>query len=222
MIRANCSTDTTCSPSDGAPKSLPSGYNLILLPPRLLAAALYGAADVVKKTFDGSYSDACSVCHGHHPKGQSCCDLPETCCPDPCVCRIRWSGCPGDSFRFQIQVTNTSKTEREFTLVSVPFPFTEEVVKVTPDKKTLATDESFQAVLSFTIPDSFAGSNYFTKVKVIGAYEQYIQVCLAVRPLQACSCHIVQGDIPKRVKAHHWFHHFQCEQECTELSKKAS
>lgn len=222
MILAHCPTDTTCSPSDGVPKHLPSGLSLILLPPRLLAATLYSAADVVRKTFDGSFSDTCPMCHGHHLKGQPCCGIPETCCPDPCVCRIHWTGCPGDSFQYQIQVTNTSKAKREFTLVSVPFPCTEDAVKVTPDKKTLAPDESLKAVASFTIPDTFAGSNYFTKIKVTGAYEQYIQICLAVRPRQACSCHIEQGDIPKRVKAHHWFNHFQCEQDCTELAKKAS
>lgn len=212
---------TCCEPKSTAGDIyLPTGASLILLPPRLLVATIHSAVDVLKKTFDGTYDDTCQACGGHHAHGGVCCAIPEIHCPSPCVCTIHWVGCPGDSFKHAIQVTNTSKTEREFNLVSMPFPHTDETVKVTPDKKTLKTDENLQAEASFTIPETFAGSKYRTVIKVQGAYEQLIQVCLTVHPRQACSCHIEQGDIPKRVKAHHWYHHFQCVEDCFEPVKK--
>ncbi|WP_166263954.1 hypothetical protein [Marinobacter caseinilyticus] len=223
MTHAPCTTpDLTCDPSSGDRlKILPSGLNLVLLPPRLLAASLQGAADVVRKTFDGSYGDLCPACHCRHDKHQPCCGIPETRCPSACVGRIHWTGCPGDSFQYQVQVTNTADVEREFTLTAMPFPCTKETVKVFPDKKTLAPGESLTAVISFTVPETFAGSTYSARITVAGAYDQFIQVWLVVRPKQACCCHIEQGEIPKRIKAHHWFNHFQCEEDCFKPSKQA-
>lgn len=211
MNHTPCSTSDPCCnhPYPASPMYLPSASGLLLLAPRLLSATVYSAVDVVKRTFDGTLEDDCL--------SKPCCDIPETLCPSPYVCRVHWTGCPGDSFKYQIQVTNTSKVDREFTLTSVPFPCTEEAVKVTPDKKTLGPDESVMAVVSFTIPDTFTtfgGSTYRTRITVAGKYEQYIEVCLTVRPQQACSCHIEQGEIPKRIKAKHWYHHFQCEEDC--------
>lgn len=219
MHHAPCPPARPCcgASENSEPAAAPSVLSLILLPPRLIAASFWGAADVIRKTFDGGYADCCSDLHG-----DACCVIPETACPDACVCRIHWSGCPGDSFQYQIQVTNTSETKREFSLKSLPFPCTSEQVKVVPDKKLLGPDESLQATATFTIPETFAGSSYRTRIKVFGAYEQYIEVCLTVRPKQACCCYIEQGDIPKRVKAHHWFNHFQCEQDCFEPAKKVS
>lgn len=211
-----------CGPcADRPPVCLPSGLSLLLLPPRVLAAAVYSTVNVVQRTLDGAYDDGCPQCHGQHGKDEPCCGIPEGKCPDACVCRIYWQGCPGDSFKYRIQVTNTSKTKREFVLKAMPFPCTEAEVKVAPDKQTLAQDESFQAEASFTIPDDLVAGCYVGRIKVIGAYEQYIQVCLTVGSRHACCCHIEQGDIPKRVRAHHWYHHFQCEETCFEPAAKA-
>lgn len=215
MNQTPCTATDPCPehPYPATPVYLPSVSGLLLLAPRLLSATVYSAVDVVKRTFDGTLEDDCLA--------KPCCDIPETQCPSPYVCQIHWTGCPGDSFNYRIQVTNTSKVEREFTLTSVPFPCTEEAVKVTPDKKTLGPDESLKAVASFTIPDTFAGSSYRTRITVTGKYEQYILVCLTVRPQQACCCHIEQGDIPRRIKARHWYHHFQCEEDCFPPAGKA-
>lgn len=218
MHDALCDTSFAgCGPArDRPPVCLPSGISLLLLPPRLLAATAYSAVNVIKQTLDGAYDDGCPVCHGKHGKGEACCGIPEESCPDPCVCHICWEGCPGDSFRYRVQVTNIASTEREFTLTALPFACTEETVTVVPDKKTLAQDESFQAVVSLTIPDQLAGGRYLSRIKLVGAYEQIILVHLTVKPRHACCCHVEQGDIPKRIKAHHWYHHFQCLEDCFE------
>lgn len=214
------SSDVVCEPGDmEPPRRRPSGVSLLLLPPRALAAGLQGAAEVLRKTLDGHYADACPVCQGHHGPGE-CAQIPETPCPSPCVCRIDWVGCPGDSFQHRIQVTNTADTGREFSLRPEAFPCTGETVAVSPDSKTLEPGESLQAVASFTIPDSFGGSIYRTRIRVVGAYEQYILLCLRVRPHQACCCYIEQGRMPKRIRAHRWFHHFQCEEDCFEPAGK--
>lgn len=223
----NPSHDLWCDPCCDAsypetPVCLPSARGLLLFTPRLVSATLYSAAEVIRRTLDGTIdgtldSSLDSGLEENNCLGEPCCDIPETHCPPPCVCRIHWTGCPGDSFRYQIQVTNTAKVDQEFTLTPVPFPCTEEVVTVTPDNKNLGPDESLKAIASFTIPDtfaSFAGSRYRTRITVAGKYQQYIQVCLTVRPQQACSCHIEQGEIPKRIRARHWYHHFQCEEDC--------
>jgi hypothetical protein len=115
-----------------------------------------------------------------------------------------------------VQVTNTGKIKREFKLTALPFPCSDESVKITPDKKSLAPDESLKVVVSFTIPESFGGGHYVSRIKVAGAYEQFIVVSLHVKPHQSCCCAIEQGEIPKRIKAHHWYHHFQCEEPCFE------
>src|SRR5690606_1502992 len=120
----------------------------------------------------------------------------------------------GDTFHYQLQIANGSKKKREFTLKAKPFPCTQEAVQVTTDKKTLEPGESFQAEVSFTIPDDFSGGLYHGEIALTGAYEQCIRIHLGVRPRQACCCFIEQGEVPKRIKAPHWFHHFQCTEAC--------
>jgi hypothetical protein len=218
MNTANCHSQTlACDPPKVcAPKTLPSTRSLILLTPRVLTASLAGAAEVIQKTFEGGYPDTCAICRHHHDKQKSCCDIPETNCPSPYVCRILWEGCPGDTFKYQLQVTNTSDIEREFNLIPSPFLCTEEAVTVTPDNKKLLPDQSLNATISFTIPDTFGGGLYRARIKVAGAYAQFITINLTVADHQDCCCSIEQGEIPTRLKAHQWFDHFQCEEQCFE------
>jgi len=159
MSMENChAPEWTCDDSyDCPPKSLPSCLSLLLLPPRLLAASFFGASDVIKKTLDGAYADDCSQIKACCESKQDCCEIPETQCPSPIVCRINWIGCPGDTLKYQIQVTNISKQKRDFTLTPQAFPCTDDLIKVVPNKQSLAPDESLSAVSSFTIPDAFGG-----------------------------------------------------------------
>lgn len=219
MTNSNCchTPAVHCDTSyDRAPKTLPSCLSLMLLPPRLLAASLSGAAEVIQKTFDGVFLDTCPSCHHHHPDHQLCCDISETACPSPYVCHIHWTGCPGDKLHYQIQVTNTAKIKRLFTLIPVHFPCSKEVIKLTTDKQVLLPEQSLKSIASFTIPSTFGGGSYRTRIKVAGAYEQYILVNLTVHPNQDCCCDIEQGEIPTHIKAHRWYHHFQCEEPCFE------
>lgn len=205
-----------CAPASNAKPGayLPSPLSLLLLTPRLLFATLDTGAGVIRRTLDGSYDqyDAthCRVCHDYHPG--ACCAVPEMACPSPC--HIQWRGCVGDSLKYQLQITNRGKVERDFTLTPEAFPVTGETVSVSPDKKTLAPDESFTVVVSFTIPDTMAGGCFQARILLTGAYEEPILVSLEVKTRQCCQSHIEQGETPKKVRAHHWFHHFQCHQDC--------
>ncbi len=224
--RNGCDQDPCWPPECGTPTPCkappcPSAKDLLLLPYRLVATSLYGAADVVRKTLDGSYEDCCPICLKCHDKYQDCCEIPETLCPSQCVGRIVWTGCPEDSFKYPIQVTNRGDVEREFNLTTEPFPCTTDSVKVVPNKKTLAPDESLQAIASFSIPKNFGGSTYVTRIWIAGAYKQYIQVVLKVRPQHACCLVVEQGEIPKKIRAHQWYHHFQCEELCFAPADKA-
>lgn len=183
--------------------NLPSCGSLLLLPARLVAVTVQGTAEVVKQTFDGTLK-------GPEP----CCVIPEIDCPDPCVAKVHWAGCPGDSFTHKLQVTNTSKQKRDFTLTPDNFVCTEEAVTVAPASKSLDPNQSLQATITFKIPDSLAAGQYHAKVRIEGAYEQWVLVCLTVRASHCCCTHVEQGDKPIKVKAHHWYHHFQCEEVC--------
>lgn len=194
--------------------SVPSCLSLLLLPPRLLSASLSSMAEIFKETLNAQYNEVCPSCYGHHSKHKMCCSIPEKHCPSPYACRINWSGCPGDTLHYQIQLTNTAKIKRDFSLIPVEFPCTDDVIKVTPDKKSLLPEQSLKATASFTIPESFGGGIYRTRIKVVGTYAQYILVCLDVHAHENCCCEIEQGEIPKRIKAHYWYHHFQCEEPC--------
>lgn len=220
----NCqSPDTVCETQNHCPpKTSPSCLSLLLIPPRLVAASLSSALDVVRNTLNGDYSDSCPTCCSYHAKDQACCDIPETGCPNPYVCHIYWHGCPGDTLHYQIQLTNTGKIKREFNLTPVNFPCTEEIPIVEPSKKSLLPEQSLKAKISFTIPTSFGGGTYKTRIKVAGAYEQYILVCLNVQAQQDCCCAIEQGEIPTHIKSHQWFNHFQCEEPCFEAVNKES
>lgn len=181
--------------------------NLLLLGPRLLKAAASSTVAVLKDTFEDC--KACPVC-----------EIPETHCPHHCVCAIDWYGAVGDTLHHKIQITNTGKEKRNFELVPQVFSCTDKIVTLAPNKKLLAPGESFQAEISFTIPEGFAGSDYEAEILLKGAYEQCIKLYLEVKTHHEASCHIKQGEIPKVIKAHHWFNHFQCEKPCADALDK--
>ncbi len=209
MAYKDCSGPSDCHPDK---TQLPSCKSLLLLAPRLLSATVHAGASVVKKTLDGSFKDE-ECCHSGK---QDCCVIPESKCPDYCVGTLCWSGCTGDTLQHHLQVTNTGKEKRTFTLEADNFSCTDKSVSIAPASKDLKPGDSLQAVISFKIPDEFAGSIFTTHIKIKGKYEQCLILQLRVKPRQHCCTAVEQGEIPKRIKAHHWYHHFQCEEECFE------
>lgn len=220
MTATNCHSLVTKCPPTSQAKTSPSCLSLALLPGRMVAASLSSATEVLKKTLDGAYADYCSCCGGHHKKSDDCCEIPETDCPSQIVCQINWEGCAGDTLRHHISVTNTSTCKRDFSFSAKPFSCSNDSIKLTPPKKTLLPDEQVNILATFVIPENFSGSSFTARIVISGAYEQYILVRMNVRPKQDCCCEVKQGDIPTRIKAHNWYHHFQCEEQCFEPAKR--
>lgn len=147
----------------------------------------------------------------------ACCAVPEVDCPPRCVCEIAWEASPGEKLRCTVRVTNSSRTERAFQVKAVPLtgpggaavPFT-----VAPPTVTLPAGGSAVVEASVALPENLATGSYQGEILVVGAYEQWICVKLTVQGEQHCHCEVVQGDPPVRLRAHHWYDHFQCAEPC--------
>lgn len=158
--------------------------------------------------------------------GQGCdCGIPETDCPPYCACEIAWEGAPGDTLKATIQLTNTRQVAQTFTLAAGAFEgpngSTGSAVTVAPAVANLPPGQSTTINVTFQVPGSFAGGSvYDAEVSVTGLYEQCVRVTLRVRPTPPTPhCDVRQGEIPTHIRAHHWYHHFQCEEPCFEPAK---
>jgi hypothetical protein len=151
------------------------------------------------------------------------CAIPETPCPPRCVCDVVWQASPGETPELTLRVTNASKTTRTFALQATPFTGaggTPGTLTVAPSSLTLAPRQVGMATAKFTVPNVPEGE-YQAEIVVSGAYEQCVRVRLHVRNRKTCGdehcvCDVVQGDPPVRIRAHHWYHHFQCTEPCVD------
>ncbi len=204
-----CGQPSCCPPEQ---LQLPSCKGWLMLAPRVIAATLSGSAQVIKRTFDGSWQDEDTCC----THKSDCCEIPETSCPSPCVGEVIWQACSGDRLHHLLKIRNTGNDSRKFKLAAQTFSCSNAQLDIKPSEKTLKPGEHFEAKLSFVVPDELAGGSYSSEVKILGRYEQVLCVHLCVHPRQACCTEVKQGEIPKRIKADHWYKHFQCEENCFE------
>ncbi len=147
------------------------------------------------------------------------CDIPETDCPPRCVCDINWDACRGEHRQHAIRVTNTSKEPIEFILRAKPFSALAgdaNLIVLQPDKLILKPGESGVSMASITMPENVSPGGYDTEILVQGKYEQCVRVHLTINNADHCACEVAQGDIPVRIRAHHWYDHFQCVEPCFE------
>lgn len=149
------------------------------------------------------------------------CGIPETECPPYCVCQIDWEGTRGGQLHATIRLTNTGKEGRHFAFEAGPFQGssgdTGVVPSLSPSVLTLHPNESGVVNVSVEVGEQFQpGGDYGTEVKIRGLYEQCVRLRLRVRPEQKPHCEVQQGEIPRRIRAHHWYDHFQCEELCFE------
>lgn len=145
------------------------------------------------------------------------CEIPETTCPPKSLGTIYWKGWHGATLTQLIRVTNTSDNAKVFTLSAAPFVEpggAAAPIYLKPPGLTLAGGATGASVASMTIPDKFPEGRYHTQIMLTGAYEQYIDVVLVVSSPQQSTLDVSQGDIPMHIKAHHWYHHFQCVERC--------
>lgn len=157
--------------------------------------------------------------------GGCCCEIPETDCPPHCVCEIAWEGAPGDKLKATIQLTNTRQAAQQFVIGAGPFQGpsgnTGAAVSPAPAAVNLAANQSTTVVVTFQVPAAFTpGGIYNSEMTVTGLYEQCVKVTLHVRATPPePHCDVKQGEIPKRIRAHRWYQHFQCEEPCFEPAR---
>jgi hypothetical protein len=149
------------------------------------------------------------------------CAIPETECPPRCVCQIEWEARRGEGLRATIRVTNVGQQARPFTFQAGSFQGssgdTGVVPTLSPAAATLKPNESVVVGVGLEVGESFQpGQDYDSEVLIRGAYEQCVTLKLHVQPARATHCEVRQGEIPTRIRAHHWYDHFQCEELCFE------
>ena len=125
-----------------------------------------------------------------------------------------------------IHITNTGTQTRNFTFAATPFsgpgnPATR--VQISASGATLAPYASINVTAVLTVaPDFQPGGRYDAELVIHGAYEQCVRMTLDVAPPTGkdCAverCEVRAGDLPVRIRAHQWYHHFQCVEPCVEL-----
>jgi hypothetical protein len=149
------------------------------------------------------------------------CAIPEIDCPPRCVCDVTWEASPGETPGLTVRVTNTSSSARTFQFQATPFtgpsgsPGT---LALAPPTLTLQPGQTGVVNAKFTVPN-VPEDDYHAEILIKGAYEQCVRVRLRVRCRKTagdehCTCDVLQGDPPVRIRAHHWYHHFQCVEPC--------
>ena len=157
------------------------------------------------------------------------CAIPETACPPRCVCEVVWEASPGETPGLTVRVTNASKSSRTFNLHATPFigsgasPGT---MTLAPQSLSLPPGSAGAVNATFTVPQVPEGE-YDAEIVVRGAYEQCVRVTLNVKcektsGKERVTCEVVQGDPPVRIRAHHWYDHFQCTESCVESSHRSA
>lgn len=158
------------------------------------------------------------------PPRSDCCAIPEVDCPPRCVCEIDWEAALGEKLHCTVRVENSSATTRTFHVQATPFSGpggAGPAVAVAPASFELAGGASRAVEATFAVPEEMAVGAHEAEIVVRGAYEQCVRVVLRVTGKPRCGpesppcrCTVTQGDPPVRIRAHHWYDHFQCAEPC--------
>jgi hypothetical protein len=163
------------------------------------------------------------------PSPKHCCEIPETECPPRCVCDIRWKACPGGTVQAHIKVINTGSMTRNFTFIATPPSGPgnpKATIQVSPSSASLAPNATVDVAAVLTVTNEFQpGRQYTAELQIYGAYEQCVCITLDVEQPTSkdCApehCEVRAGDLPVRIRAHHWYDHFQCTEPCVELLRQ--
>lgn len=88
-------------------------------------------------------------------------------------------------------------------------------LEVWPDALQLGGGQSGVARIKLQgSADLSPGQSYLGAVRVLGYYEQSIETRTFVEPDPAGHLEVEQGEAPTRIRAHHWYDHFQCTDLC--------
>jgi len=149
------------------------------------------------------------------------CEIPETECPPYCVCELEWEACEGDTVKGTIDIQNTGDQDIPFSLSVDEFRAERDLTSVkaqlNPASFSLTAGEVKRVEVVVNVDESMdPDQTYRAEIKIAGRYEQCVRLVLHVRRRHHPYCEVEHGEIPKRIRAHHWYDHFQCEELCFE------
>jgi hypothetical protein len=132
---------------------------------------------------------------------------------------IAWTFQRGMLPEATIRIDNHGTTTQVFTatpsmLVGATHDETSQLA-VTPDGLQLAAGQS--GAIRLQLQGSLglvAGQTYRGEVVIQGFHEERVSVCAEVGADPSDHIEVTQGDAPTHVRAHHWYHHFQCTEDC--------
>lgn len=58
------------------------------------------------------------------------------------------------------------------------------------------------------------GQTYHSRLAIQGAREHRVPLCCFVKKDAYAYCEVEEGEAPTRKRAHHWYDHFQCTEDC--------
>lgn len=90
-------------------------------------------------------------------------------------------------------------------------------VVVSPDSLQLGAGQS--GVVRLALQGSAAlhpGHTYTAELLIHGFYEQCVEIRAHVEPDASGHVELEQGEAPTRIRAHHWYDHFQCTDSCVQ------
>lgn len=164
--------------------------------------------------------------HKHKAKQHKCgCEIPETECPPRCPCEIFWKASRGECLVCRLRVTNTSCDRRRIELEATPFESSCEPggaqVDLEPREAELAPGESVTVTGRLTVGDELQpGELYHAEIRIRSDHEQCVRIKLWVEHDCVAHCDIEHGEAPVRLRAHHWYDHFQCAEPCSPVHPK--
>ena len=151
-----------------------------------------------------------------------CCEIPERECPPRCVCEVTWDASPGEAGSKSPCMTNASHSGRTFQLRSgphLPVPVGRPgTISLSPSSLSLAA-----RTLRHRRRDVHRAAGPRRRLprghRRVRRCEQCVCIRLRVRCKktcgdECCTCEVVQGDPPVRIRAHHWYDRFQCTEPC--------
>jgi hypothetical protein len=158
---------------------IPNLRNAVLLVPRMLGATFGAAVEVFYLTGEDGWPS--------EP------DAGER--SEPVVGQIAWNAASGDRVQHTLRVKrakNAALGQREVTIRPEPFKGTDVAPEVDVVSRALAVGESFDCVVSLTVPDSLAGGNYVGNIVVEGDRAERVIIELTVKPRQQAVTFIEQ------------------------------
>lgn len=193
---------------------------------RMLRDLARPSLEVGRAVWDGYVAMLRDMARAPTARPCSPCEIPEQDCPPRCVCELGWQGQPRDTLRGTIRVTNTGRDRRTFTFAATSLTSDGHDAGIKPqvEPTSAVLDPQQSVTLQVAIPLSQGfetGRTYRGEVLIRGVWEQCVKLSARVEAEPRPHCDVDQGEMPRRVRAHHWYDHFQCEEPCFEPVRHA-